>query len=45
VLENFFGLIEATFVAACAIGFYIWQMRSLNRDIAKRKAREKDDSE
>jgi len=35
-----FGIIELALTAAGALAFYIWQMRSLNRDVAARKARE-----
>lgn len=31
MFETYFGLIEAGFVFALAIGFYIWQRRDLRR--------------
>lgn len=45
MFQNYFGLIEATFVFGLAIAFYIWQMRSLKRDVAARKAREAREAE
>lgn len=37
---EFFGVIEVILGAIGFLIFYIWQMRSLNRDVAARKARE-----
>lgn len=31
MLENYFGLIEAGFVFALAVGFYIWQRLDLRK--------------
>lgn len=45
MIENYFGMIEAIFVFGLAIAFYVWQRRSLNRDIAERLAREKAEQE
>ncbi len=42
-----YGLIEMAFVLALALGFGTWQLWSVNRDIAKDKAKkvvEDDDS-
>ena len=42
-----YGLVEMVFVLALALGFGGWQLWSVNRDIAKdkaRKAAEDDDS-
>ncbi|MEM8785006.1 MAG: hypothetical protein AAGF19_04050 [Pseudomonadota bacterium] len=40
MLREYFGIIEGAMVFTLAVGFYIWQMRTLKRDIAARKARE-----
>ena len=45
MIEKYFGIIEGVFVFGLAITFYIWQRRSLNRDIAARLAREKAERE
>ncbi|MCX7282613.1 MAG: hypothetical protein NTX28_00975 [Novosphingobium sp.] len=37
VSENF-GWIEIVLFAAIALGFGVWQLRSINREIAKDKA-------
>ena len=37
---QYFGIIEVIFGAVGFAIFYVWQMRSLRRDIAARKARE-----
>lgn len=39
-MENYFGLIEMLFSASAFLAFYVWQRRSLARDIAAREARE-----
>lgn len=44
MFEGYYGLIEVLFVFALAIAFYIWQSRSLARDIAARKDRERDEA-
>lgn len=41
MIEQWFGLIEAVFVFGLAITFYLWQSRSLKRDIAAREERER----
>jgi membrane protein required for beta-lactamase induction len=38
--SNYFGLIEGVLVVGLAIAFYIWQMRTLNRDVKAREERE-----
>lgn len=37
----YFGLVELIFVFGLALAFYVWQMNSLNRDIAAREERER----
>ncbi len=37
----YFGLVELIFVFGLALAFYVWQMRSLKRDIAAREERER----
>jgi hypothetical protein len=44
VLQQYFGIIEAIFVFGLAIAFYVWQKRSLARDIAKREAKEREEA-
>lgn len=39
MLENYFGIIEATFVFSLAIAFYVWQMRDLKKEKLKAEAR------
>lgn len=45
MIAHYFGLIEAAFVFALAIAFFIWQWRSLGRDVAARKERERNERE
>lgn len=40
MFAQYFGLIEAVFVFGLALAFYVWQMRSLKRDVRAREARE-----
>ncbi|WP_306120410.1 MULTISPECIES: hypothetical protein [unclassified Roseitalea] len=37
---EYVGIIEVIFGAVAFAIFYVWQMRSLNRDVKARKARE-----
>lgn len=37
---RYFALIEIAFVFGLAVAFYIWQMRTLKRDMAERERRE-----
>lgn len=41
--ENF-GWIEIVVFAAIALGFGLWQLRSINREIARDKARKERDT-
>ncbi|SMC63803.1 hypothetical protein [Novosphingobium sp. B1] len=41
--ENF-GWIEIVVFAAIALGFGLWQLRSINKEIARDKARKQNDS-
>ena len=36
----YFGVIEGVMIIALIIAFYIWQMRTLNRDVKAREDRE-----
>jgi len=40
-MGQYLGLVELVFTALVVGAFGIWQLRSLNRDIAARKARER----
>jgi hypothetical protein len=44
MLQHYFGIIEAVFVFGLALAFYVWQRRSLSRDIAKREAKEREEA-
>jgi hypothetical protein len=44
MIQHYFGIIEAVFVFGLALAFYVWQRRSLARDIAKREAREREEA-
>ena len=39
-----FGAIEGLLIVAAVVAFYIWQMRSLKRDVKAREARERSSS-
>jgi hypothetical protein len=39
-MSQYFGLFEAMFFFGLVLAFYFWQMRDLNREMAKRKAEE-----
>lgn len=43
-LQNHFGLVEAAFTLGGVSLFVWWQMRQLNRDVAAREAREREDA-
>ncbi len=38
--SNWFGLVEGLLIVALAVAFYVWQMKTLNRDIRAREDRE-----
>lgn len=40
VLDGYHGLVEIVFAFGLCVAFYIWQKRSLDRDIKARRARE-----
>jgi hypothetical protein len=44
-MERYWGLIEALMTFGGVSLFVLWQMRSLNRDVAARKAREQAEAE
>lgn len=39
-MGQYFGLLEAFLFFGMVFAFYVWQMRDLNRESAKRKAEE-----
>jgi hypothetical protein len=39
-MSQYFGLFEALFFFGLVLAFYVWQMRDLNREAARRKAEE-----
>lgn len=45
LLENYFGLIEAGFVFALAVGFYIWQRLDLRKHEKQDREKKKKDDE
>jgi hypothetical protein len=45
LLEEYFGLIEAGFVFALAVGFYVWQRLDLRRYEQQDKEEKKTDNE
>ena len=40
-MTHYYGLIEVLFVFSAAIAFYIWQMRSLKRDMSNTRQNKK----
>jgi|GEM_PF-3054891 len=38
--SKWFGAVEGLLIVALAIAFYVWQMRTLNRDVKAREERE-----
>jgi hypothetical protein len=39
-MSQYFGLFEAFFFFGLVFAFYVWQMRDLNREAARRKIEE-----